>query len=327
MAFSDPIIGGAGTLIRQAIKSPDYVPGDSGWSINKDGSVEFANAKVRGELITGPHDAGLYHVTAFPTAGPGGATEGTGYVGPDPGTDGTPAHLWLTQAYPSVTVPASFQSWGELYASHGWRYEAPAHEFVGDLELNGDLFLPGGAGSDVWADTTLRLNTFSGSVQVVKAGAPVMTVANNRVTLHPGCRGIAYYGTGGTGTANDIGFKWSSPNFYARVDDVVSAVIGTVSDERLKLEVEPIGGALARLRALKPVTYLPAELETGEASGAARRPGLIAQDVEQVEGWAVPDVEQPGDLKTVDYLGFVPLLISALFELEEIYKQTEREGG
>lgn len=49
MTFSNPIVGGT-TLIRPAIHSPDYVPGVSGWSINKDGTAEFNNVVIRGDL-------------------------------------------------------------------------------------------------------------------------------------------------------------------------------------------------------------------------------------------------------------------------------------
>lgn len=41
MGFNNPIIGGGGALVYPSIHSPDYVPGVSGWSINKDGSAEF----------------------------------------------------------------------------------------------------------------------------------------------------------------------------------------------------------------------------------------------------------------------------------------------
>lgn len=50
MAFSNPIVGGT-TLIREAIHSPNYAAGVSGWSINRDGSAEFADATVRGNVI------------------------------------------------------------------------------------------------------------------------------------------------------------------------------------------------------------------------------------------------------------------------------------
>ncbi len=49
MQFSDPIVAGS-TLIRPAIKSPDYVAGVSGWSINRDGSAEFNDVLVRGDI-------------------------------------------------------------------------------------------------------------------------------------------------------------------------------------------------------------------------------------------------------------------------------------
>jgi hypothetical protein len=49
--FADSIIGGATKLIRAAIQSPNYVPGVSGWSINKSGTAEFDTLIVRTTLI------------------------------------------------------------------------------------------------------------------------------------------------------------------------------------------------------------------------------------------------------------------------------------
>lgn len=50
MLFSNPILGGAGALVRQSIHSPDYVAGVSGWTINKDGFAEFNDVTLRGDL-------------------------------------------------------------------------------------------------------------------------------------------------------------------------------------------------------------------------------------------------------------------------------------
>ena len=66
MGFANDILGGAATLIRAAIKSPNYRPGTSGWSINKDGSAEFRNivlpAGSGGAVITiGPAQPGSPH--------------------------------------------------------------------------------------------------------------------------------------------------------------------------------------------------------------------------------------------------------------------------
>lgn len=49
-SFSNPIIGGDGTLIREAIRSPNYVPGVSGWTINKDGTASFNSTTINGSL-------------------------------------------------------------------------------------------------------------------------------------------------------------------------------------------------------------------------------------------------------------------------------------
>lgn len=49
MPFDNPIVAGT-TLIRDAIKSPNYESGVAGWSINKDGTAEFQDAIVRADL-------------------------------------------------------------------------------------------------------------------------------------------------------------------------------------------------------------------------------------------------------------------------------------
>lgn len=51
MPFSNDVTGGQGALLRPAIKSPNYVPGSLGWSINRDGSAEFNNITARGTLL------------------------------------------------------------------------------------------------------------------------------------------------------------------------------------------------------------------------------------------------------------------------------------
>ena len=48
--FANSVLGGASTLIRKAIKSPNFVTTVSGWTINKDGSAEFNNLTIRGSF-------------------------------------------------------------------------------------------------------------------------------------------------------------------------------------------------------------------------------------------------------------------------------------
>jgi hypothetical protein len=49
--FGNPIIGGQSKLIREAIQSPNYLPGVQGWSINRDGTSEFAGGSFRGAVV------------------------------------------------------------------------------------------------------------------------------------------------------------------------------------------------------------------------------------------------------------------------------------
>jgi hypothetical protein len=50
MGFSNPIIGGGGSLVYPSIHSPNFLTGISGWTIRKDGSVEFNLGIFRGVL-------------------------------------------------------------------------------------------------------------------------------------------------------------------------------------------------------------------------------------------------------------------------------------
>lgn len=113
MPFTDPIVAGT-VLIREAIRSPNYVPGVSGWTINRDGSVEFMNGTFRGEVrVTDPDGSYIRIYDENPGAGTiiefGPAT--TTYPNPvDPGqifftTFGDPttfdSQLFITPAHPT----------------------------------------------------------------------------------------------------------------------------------------------------------------------------------------------------------------------------------
>lgn len=58
MVFRNSVVGGT-TLVRPAIKSPNYVAGVSGWSINADGTAEFNDVVVRGDLSSSNYVPGV----------------------------------------------------------------------------------------------------------------------------------------------------------------------------------------------------------------------------------------------------------------------------
>ena len=61
MPFTNPLVAGT-TLIRNAIQSPNYVAGVSGWAIMKDGSAEFNNVVVRGDFKASGSDGSFVEV-------------------------------------------------------------------------------------------------------------------------------------------------------------------------------------------------------------------------------------------------------------------------
>lgn len=67
--FTDSIVGGVGSLIRQYIKSPNYAKGVSGWSINQDGSAEFNDATFRGTVVIDAAGTSLLIYDGAPAAG------------------------------------------------------------------------------------------------------------------------------------------------------------------------------------------------------------------------------------------------------------------
>lgn len=70
--FADPVVNAIGELIKQQIRSPNYIPGVSGWTIDKDGSAEFNNLVIRGtffgtDFIIGAN--GIFFYSGVPTTG------------------------------------------------------------------------------------------------------------------------------------------------------------------------------------------------------------------------------------------------------------------
>lgn len=61
--FSNPIVGGGGELVRNRIVSRNYVPGVSGWVIERDGDAEFNDVTVRGQLdVVDPTDSSAIRI-------------------------------------------------------------------------------------------------------------------------------------------------------------------------------------------------------------------------------------------------------------------------
>jgi hypothetical protein len=61
MPFSDQVANGL-YLVIPALRSPNYVAGASGWTLNQDGTAEVGNAVIRGSLLVTDPDGSFVHV-------------------------------------------------------------------------------------------------------------------------------------------------------------------------------------------------------------------------------------------------------------------------
>jgi hypothetical protein len=56
MSFGNPVAGGGGQLIREVLKSVNYVAGLLGWQVSRDGDAEFNNLIARGTVTVSDPD-------------------------------------------------------------------------------------------------------------------------------------------------------------------------------------------------------------------------------------------------------------------------------
>ncbi len=159
------------------------------------------------------------------------------------------------------------------------------------------------------------IDSYANSMRIHNGVALKLVLGMDDGVLDIHGRGISYVGTmSGGGSRNDVGFSWSSPNIYGHVDGVVSAVIGTVSDRRLKEDIQPVVGSdsLAKVMAYRPITYLPIDLDGAVAPGIGRHTGMIADEVELIDATLVDGVaDNPDGYQSVNYAGVIPDLVQA----------------
>lgn len=142
--------------------------------------------------------------------------------------------------------------------------------------------------------------------------------------------GIRYPGcTTGPGTANYMGLVWDNPDIRGTVDNVVSAVLGTVSDIRSKANVvdAPNDWALKTLNNLRVVEYNPINiLSSDDTTEKPKRLGLIAQELVNVFPELVTSAspDNPDAILSVNYSGLVPHLIQVVKLLSDRIESLEQ---
>lgn len=156
---SNPILGGE-TLIRNSIRSQNYVPNTSGWAIFADGSLDMNNGTFRGQIIVisadgsyvkiAPNAGGKIEFGPKTVAGVTVNTNGDIFSSVAPYAGGH--HGFLNVDSPDITdaagrsFPASFQLSGS--PSDGTPYPGfPAanglFELSSDMQVHGSLLVNG----------------------------------------------------------------------------------------------------------------------------------------------------------------------------------------
>lgn len=151
--------------------------------------------------------------------------------------------------------------------------------------------------------------------------------ATHRMTVSGDIRvtnqGLSYPGVatyiGGTTSANNIGFAWDSPNIWAAVDNSVSAIVGTVSDYRLKDGFTPVSTTLNKIKNLNVGTYQPKEFDgtvknTTCCGVLAHEAAVQFPDLVTGEKDAETEDGKPR-YQSFNYAGLTPYLVVAIKEL------------
>lgn len=105
------------------------------------------------------------------------------------------------------------------------------------------------------------------------------------------------------------------------------------SDKQLKTAFRPLANALTDLRKLKPYSYdFKKDEQSKRHIPPERQFGLIAQDLEAVFPNLVRESRQLAEeegggilLKSVNYIGLIPVLIASLQEMDEVLTTKEQE--
>jgi hypothetical protein len=219
MNFSNPIVGGT-SLIRNSIHSPDFITGVQGWTINKDGSVEFSNGTFRGTLVANSLTATSIGASTIQGSDwQGGTME-------DPDITFTTSGSGSLLCYGTTLVPQTFTASGSFVVPAGITSLKVQCWSGGGGGQSGSG--AGGSGGEYAAENALAVTpgeTLTVTVGTGGSGGPsgtggpgsdgtvssVLRGGTALVTAHPGKGSIHFTSiAGGTGSTNSIHFNGGS---------------------------------------------------------------------------------------------------------------------
>lgn len=169
---------------------------------------------------------------------------------------------------------------------------------------------------EITSDTSLTVNAAWGKQQsgvtlfLIPAALRIDNIYGNTALVISEAGNI---GIGGT----------ADPNFALVVQgDVFAKNIASSSDSRLKEDVAIISDALAKIQALRGVSFRWKDADVSKRSQRKPHLGLIGQEVERI----VPEIVQPDALgfRAINYSGLIGLLVEAVKEQSNIISELQR---
>jgi hypothetical protein len=183
-----------------------------------------------------------------------------------------------------------------------------------------------------------NVNNLGGSFNI--AGVQGLTVGGNIA--------IGVYGSGFGSTVADWGIYGEQPdtasndNAVVGIGDVLAWRYFTVSDRKLKNNIQPVTNALDKIRNIHAFTYTFNHAQyTGKKLPWGTHIGFMADEIEQafpelVKNTLLPagvthgergklDVNTIENVKVVNYLGMIPVIVEAINEQRAIVEQKEIE--
>lgn len=243
----------------------------------------------------------------------------------------------LTVANDSHTHDGRYYTESEINSKLGGYLPLSGGTITGNLTVNGSLafsrIVVTGTGNDY----------SSGGVEI-KGNGTTNTVfptlgfhQPNKYATSIQCRAaaqISFYAQGASAYAT---------TFHATVN-ATGDVVGYYSDRRMKKDFVPVTGAIDKMWKVSPYYYVQNEVaeRLGYEHNETRQIGFIAQQMERIFPEVVKDaainhlastneevrkmIEEGGKIKTIKYERLVPVLWSAILELDEEVKKLKDES-